>query len=172
MNAEPLLQHINPLLDWARQRSGKSDLAADDLQFNLLETIRGEELFNSKEPSPVWFYRILRTCPHNHPLGERPLPGQKATPLIPDLPEEPSPEDLANLVTFLLPLLPDLPPLDAKLLQHVDFDGGTLDTLFPPGQPRPKNLQNHLQRARRRLRNSIELACRVCTTHRVLHCPC
>ena len=171
MNAEPLLQHLDSLLVWARQHSSNKDLPIADLQFNLLETIRAEELFITKETSPVWFYRMLWTSRHNHPVQHR-LPPNQQLPLLPGLPEKASPEDLATLTSSLAPLLPELTSLDSKLLQHVDFDGGSLDTLFPPGQPRPKDLDNKLHCARRRLRNSIELACRFCPTHRCLHCPC
>ena len=171
MSTDPLLQHLDAFIGFARSRSGDPELAADLVQECLMKALKSDNVPVEAEGAVTWFYRVLR-----HALIDahrrRTTREQALEKLAHELPEAASPEDEKALCQCVMKLLPALPPADAELLRVIDLESGSVTALAQATDQRVNTLNVRLLRARRKLREQVERTCRACATHGCLDCDC
>ncbi len=169
----PLLDHLDALRSFVRQRIDDPELAADVLQDSLLKALRASEDLRAEERLLPWFYRILRhgivDAYRSRGLDENRL-AELRTELTSASLEDP--EVAKTVCACLHTLLPALKPDYAELIREIDLG----DT--PPGDLAERlgitrnNLKVRHHRARAQLRKRLEESCRACAVHGCMDCTC
>ena len=62
MSLDPLLQHLDAFVGFARARTGDPELAADLVQECLLKAMKADQVPEDAEGVVTWFYRVLRNA--------------------------------------------------------------------------------------------------------------
>lgn len=171
MRTDPLLQHLDAFIGFARQRTGDAELAADLVQECLMKALKADHVPEDAEGVVTWFYRVLR-----HAIIDahrrRTTRDAALEKLVHELPEALEPEDERTLCQCVMKLLPALPEADAELLRRIDLGGESATEVAAEMDQRVNTINVRLLRARRRLREQVERVCRTCATHGCLDCDC
>lgn len=171
MSADPLFQHREAFIGFARSRTGDPELAEDLVQECLLKVLKADNVPEDEEGVVTWFYRVLRHAiidAHRRQNTRE----QALEKLVHELPASPVPEDEKSLCQCVMKLLPTLSPGDAELLRRVDLEGGAATAIAHENGERVNTVNVRLLRARKRLREQVERVCRTCSTHGCLDCDC
>lgn len=171
MSTDPLFQHRDAFVGFARSRTGDPELAEDLVQECLLKALKADHVPGDAEGVVTWFYRILRHAiiDAHRRKSTRELALEK---LVHELPATPVPEDEKSLCQCVMKLLPALPPADAELLRRVDLEGEAATAIAHESGRRVNTVNVRLLRARKRLREQVERVCKSCSTHGCLDCDC
>jgi RNA polymerase sigma-70 factor (ECF subfamily) len=171
MRTDPLLQHLDAFIGFARQRTGDAELAADLVQECLMKALKADHVPEDAEGVVTWFYRVLR-----HAIIDahrrRTTRDAALEKLVHELPEALEPEDERTICQCVMRLLPALPEADAELLRRIDLGGETATEVAAEMEQRVNTINVRLLRARKRLREQVERVCRTCATHGCLDCDC
>lgn len=171
MPVEPLLQHLDAFVGFARARTGDPELAADLVQECLLKALKADQVPEDEGGVVTWFYRVLR-----HAIIDahrrRETREKSADDLAYELSDQPAMEDKAGICRCVLKLLPGLPAADAELLRRIDLEGESATDVARASHLRVNTLNVRLLRARRKLRELVERTCRTCARHGCLDCDC
>jgi RNA polymerase sigma factor (sigma-70 family) len=94
MSTDPLIQHLDAFIGFARSRTGDPELAADLVQECLMKALKADNVPEDAEGVVTWFYRVLR-----HAIIDahrrRTTRDQALEKLVHELPEALEPEDEA-----------------------------------------------------------------------------
>ena len=171
MDTAPLVKNLDTFVNFVRSRTGDAELAADIVQECLLKAIRSETQPPDDEGSVQWFYRILR-----HAIIDahrrRTTRDRALTAFEEQWPDMIRPEDERQLCQCMMAIILDLPAAEAELLRRVDLGGESPTDLAAAAGERVNTVNVRLFRARKHLREQIELVCRTCATHGCLDCEC
>lgn len=171
MSTDPLIQHLDAFIGFARSRTGDRELAADLVQECLMKALKADNVLEDAEGVVTWFYRVLR-----HAIIDahrrRTTRDHALEKLVHELPEALEPEDEKTLCQCVMKLLPALPEADAELLRRIDLGGESATEIAKATNQRVNTLNVRLLRARRKLREQVERVCRTCATHGCLDCDC
>jgi RNA polymerase sigma-70 factor (ECF subfamily) len=166
-----LLENVNEFVRFARERLGDADLAADAVQESLLKALKAADQLRGEESAKAWFYRILRRTIIDL-YRRRDARGRMLADLEQEL-NSPSDSDEERVVcTCIARLLPTMAPQYANLIQRIDLNGETPETLATELGITKNNLNVRLHRARQQLKQRLEENCRVCARHGCLDCHC
>ncbi len=171
MSLDPLLQHLEAFVGFARARTGDPELAADLVQECLLKAMKADQVPEDAEGIVTWFYRVLRNAIIDAHRRRR-TREESSEDLAFELSSSPGPEDEGRICQCVMRLLPGLPAADAELLRQIDLEGGSASDLARLSTLRVNTLNVRLLRARRRLRELVERTCRTCAAHGCLDCDC
>lgn len=160
-----------------RRRVADDALAEDLLQQSFMRAVQQEHRVEQPEQVVAWFYRILRNAAVDY-YRARAADDRKLEAFVQELAatgtdKTPAFDELRTTVcTCLQRLLPNLRPAYADLLNRIDLEGESLNSVAKQLGVTPNNLTVRLHRARQALRKSLEESCGICTKHGCLHCTC
>lgn len=150
----------------------RSREAAEDLvQTSLLKALQTPARPRSRESTVAWFYQMLRNALVDQArsrASEARAVERHAQET--DTAEEPELERIA--CACIQALLPALGPGEAALIRQVDLEDRPPKALAAELGITPNALGVRLHRARRALRQRVELTCRTCAAHGCLDCRC
>jgi RNA polymerase sigma factor (sigma-70 family) len=168
---ETLLDNVHEFTGFARKRLGDPELAADVVQESLLKALNAADQIRDEENAKAWFYRILRRTIidlyRRRDTRDRALAGFER-----ELNSMPDKEEEGVVCACLERLLPGMTPQYAGLLQKIDLNQESPDSVAASLGITRSNLNVRLHRARQQLKRRLEENCRVCAKHGCLDCHC
>ena len=158
------------------RRVGNAAAAEDILQDGLLKALQyGGELRRGEKVTP-WFYRILRNAIVDH-YRHTGTESRKAEGLLNELKTHgefhPHQKDWERAVCSCFQgLLPELNPRYAQLLRRIDLEAEPKDAVADDLRISIGTLNVTLHRARKALRQRLEIFCGACSQDHCLACAC
>ncbi len=166
-----LLANLKAFQAFAQKRLGDEQLAADVVQDSLLKALKAAPRLRDDENLIAWFYRILRNSIIDlH--RQRAVQTKALERFAQELEQQATPEAEQTLCGCFQRLLPTLNRDYAQVLQWVDLDGQSHDTVATQLGISRNLLKVRLHRARQQLRERLEATCQLCATHGCLDCTC
>lgn len=168
-----LVENHRRFLAFLERRVGSRAEAEEILQAAFLRGLEREGELRDDDKVVAWFYRILRNAVVDH-WRARGAEARAEEMLARELgdAQEPAPEIAGELCRCFEPLLENLKPEYAEILRRVDLAGERpLDFAAAAGLT-ANNAMVRLHRARKALREKLQLACRTCADHGCLDCSC
>ena len=166
-----LLENVHEFAGFARKRLGDPELAADAVQESLLKALKAADQIRDEENAKAWFYRILRRTIidlyRRRDARDRALAGLER-----ELNSPPDKEEESVVCVCMERLLPGMTPQYAGLIQKVDLNEESLDSVAASLGISRSNLNVRLHRARQQLKRRLEENCRLCAKHGCLDCHC
>ncbi|HJV22280.1 MAG TPA: RNA polymerase sigma factor [Holophagaceae bacterium] len=160
-------QFVRFLIPRMRSREAAEDL----VQASLLKALKTEAPPRDAESSVAWFYSLLRNALVDHIRArhaEAKALERHALELDPL--EEPELEQVA--CACIKALLPTLKEGEAKVLEAVDLQGLSPSAYAATQGVTANAMTVRLHRARKALREKVDLTCRTCAQHGCLDCRC
>ena len=168
---QPLLDHLDLLLGYARKKTGDPALAADAVQESLLKALEAAPTLREDARLLPWFYSILNNTIMD--LHRRRQVEVKYQPrLAAERPTTYEPEDHAVLCQCLETLLPTLNPDYADVILALELGDQEPQVVADKLGITRNNLKVRRHRARQQLKQRLEETCRTCATHGCLDCSC
>ncbi len=158
-------------------RTGGEAEAEDLLQQSLLKALRHDAQLRRGEKAVPWFYRILRNAISDH-YRQKSSEQRRTDRLWTDMQAAGEdfaapPKDWNRVVCACFSgLLPGLNPRYAKLIQRIDLNGESKTAVSRELKINVGTLAVALHRARRSLRQRLELFCGACSREKCLECFC
>jgi RNA polymerase sigma factor (sigma-70 family) len=166
-----LLKNVDEFTGFARKRLADPELAADAVQESLLKALKAADQIRDEENAKAWFYRILRRTIID--LYRRRDARDRAVAGLERELNSPADQEEARLVCACMErLLPIMTPQYAVLLQRIDLNEESPDSVAASLGITRGNLNVRLHRARQQLKRRLAENCRVCATHGCLDCHC
>jgi RNA polymerase sigma-70 factor (ECF subfamily) len=158
-------------LRFVRGRVSNGADAEDVLQRALLRAVSRADTLSDEARAESWFFRILRRAIADHGRARRAdearvSPDETAIDRIPTAP--PAEKTCACGGALLDQLRPDY----AEMIRRVDVKEESIRDVARALGISPANAHVRLHRARRALRDRIEVTCGVHTTREALACEC
>lgn len=158
-------------------RTGSEAEAEDLLQRSLLRALQSNAQLRRGEKAVPWFYRILRNAISDH-YRQKTSEQRRTDRLWTEM--QAAGEDFAAppkdwnrvVCTCFSGLLPGLNPRYAKLIQRIDLNGESKKAVSRELKISVGTLEVALHRARRSLRQRLELFCGACSREKCLECSC
>jgi RNA polymerase sigma factor (sigma-70 family) len=167
----PLLKNVDEFTGFAPKRLGDAELAADAVQESLLKALKAGDQLRDEESAKAWFYRILRRTIID--LYRRQATRYKALQEFEhELNGVADAEEERMTCACMRRLLPTMTPQYASLIQQIELDEETPESVAANLGITKGNLTVRLHRARQQLKRRLEENCRVCVTHGCLDCHC
>jgi RNA polymerase sigma factor (sigma-70 family) len=137
----------------------------------LLKALKAADQIRNEENAKAWFYRILRRSIidlyRRHDARDRALSGLER-----ELNFPPDKEEEVVVCACMERLLRGMTPQYAGLIQKVDLNEESPDSVAASLGISRSNLGVRLHRARQQLKRRLEENCRVCARHGCLVCQC
>ena len=166
-----LLKNVHEFVGFARKRLGDPELAADAVQESLLKAVNAADQIRDEENAKAWFYRILRRTIID--LYRRRDARDRAVAALERELNSPADQDEARVVCACMErLLPIMTPEYSVLLQRIELNEESPDSVAASLGITRSNLNVRLHRARQQLKRRLEENCRVCAKHGCLDCQC
>jgi len=167
----PLLQHLDAFVRFARQQVRDHDLAADVVQEALTRALQHETQLRDEERVVAWFYRILRNTITD--LRRRQARAQRRTEdELPAADVALPPEEHRELCACLGKLVETLRPEHRDLLRAVDLGDEEPAAAAARLSITTNNLNVRRHRARKALEEQLRATCRMCAVHGCVDCDC
>lgn len=173
IDIEPLVRHRRRFLEFVARRVGSREDAEDILQAALAKSLEKGRSLRRGESVVAWFYRLLRNAITDHYRRRRAQLKAHAR-----LPAEPLLDPgfdrwlERNVCTCVLAEVEDLKPEYAEILRRVEIEERPLGETAGELGITANAARVRLHRARRALRERLELTCRTCAPHGCLDCTC
>lgn len=168
---DPLLDHLDLLLGYARKKVSDPALAADAVQESLLKALEAAPTLREDAKLLPWFYRILNNTIAD--LHRRRQVEVKYQPqLAAETPTTLAPDDHAVLCRCIETLIPTLNPDYAELITALELGDADPQAVADRLGITRNNLKVRRHRARQQLKQRLEETCRTCATHGCLDCSC
>jgi RNA polymerase sigma factor (sigma-70 family) len=158
-------------------RTGNEAEAEDLLQQSLLKALQHDAQLRRGEKAVPWFYRILRNAISDH-YRQKSSEQRSTDRLWTEMQAAGEdfaapPKDWNRVVCACFSgLLPSLNPRYAKLIQRIDLNGESKKAVSRELKINVGTLEVALHRARRSLRQRLELFCGACSHEKCLECFC
>ncbi len=151
-------QHEVELRGWLRRRLANPADAEDMLQNLFLKTLRQQKAFCQIDNARAWLFAIARNM-----VIDKARSGNEPLELPDDLaaPPPPAPAAVERLTACLPQALAALTPTDRAVITCCDLDGMTQVEFARQHNLSIPGVKSRLQRARKRLRAGLEIACQV-----------
>ncbi|MGH2599768.1 MAG: RNA polymerase sigma factor [Dehalococcoidia bacterium] len=173
VDIETLVRHRRRFLRFVERYVANRDDAEDILQAALATSLEKGGGLRRGESVLAWFYRLLRNAITDH--HRRRSARQRAHACLPRNPvSEPGFDRRLerNVCTCVLAELEDLKPAYAEMLRRVEIEEQALAAVARELKITANAARVRLHRARRALRERLELTCRACADHGCLDCTC
>jgi RNA polymerase sigma-70 factor (ECF subfamily) len=173
IDMKPLVRHRRRFLAFIARRVGNREDAEDILQAALAKSLEKGGSLRRGEAVVAWFYRLLRNAITDH--YRRRHARLKAHARLPaDSVVDPGFDRglERNACTCVLGQVEDLKPEYAEILRHVEIAERPLGEVARELGITANAARVRLHRARRALRQRLELTCRTCAPHGCLDCTC
>jgi RNA polymerase sigma factor (sigma-70 family) len=158
-------------------RTGSEAEAEDLLQQSLLRALQHDAQLRRGEKAVPWFYRILRNAISDH-YRQKSSDQRHTDRLWTEMQAagenfaEP-PKDWNRVVCACFSgLLPGLNPRYAQLIQRIDLNGEPKTVVSRELKIKIGTLEVALHRARKSLRQRLEIFCGACSREKCLECFC
>ncbi len=150
--------HEAELLGFLRHQSGHADDAEELLQEIFIKALRQGKKFCSVDNPRAWLFQVAR-----HALIDHYRKNREYLPLDEGIPQpETEPLPAVDALSQCLPrVLEELPEVDRLAIVLCDIDGRPQQELADQLGISLSGAKSRLQRARLRLRQQLETACRV-----------
>lgn len=158
-------------------RTGSAAEAEDLLQQSLLKALQHDAQLRRGEKAVPWFYRILRNAISDH-YRQKSSEQRRTDRLWTEMQAAGEafaapPKDWKRAVCACFSgLLPGLNPRYAKLIQRIDLNGESKKAVSRELKINVGTLEVALHRARKSLRQRLELFCGACSREKCLECFC
>jgi RNA polymerase sigma factor (sigma-70 family) len=166
-----LLKNVDEFTGFARKRLADPELAADAVQESLLKALKAADQIRDEENAKAWFYRILRRTIIDL-YRRRDARDRALAELEKELDPPPDTEEERIVCACMERLLPLMTPQYSVLLQRIDLNEESPDSVAASLGITRSNLNVRLHRARQQLKRRLEENCRVCAKHACLDCHC
>lgn len=168
--SDTIILHLSELESFVHHRIGDRELAQDVLQDSLAKAInKSDDLRDSNKILP-WLYAIMRNTIINSYRSQT-RHQNKIDTIIREFEQENS--SLTNeICKCFYQLLPALNTDYARLISEVDLKERSRADVATEMQMSVENLNVKLHRARKSLKEKMELCCQVCAKHGCLNCTC
>lgn len=158
-------------------RTGSETEAEELLQQSLLRALQHDAQLRRGEKAVPWFYRILRNAISDHyrqKSSEQRRTDRRWTEMQAAGEDFAAPPKAWNRVVCACfsGLLPELNPRYGKLIQRIDLNGESKTVVSPEMKSRVGTLEVAPHRARRTLRQCLELFCGARSREKCLECFC
>jgi RNA polymerase sigma factor (sigma-70 family) len=158
-------------------RVGSATDAEDLLQQSLLKALQNGDALRRGERAVAWFYRILRNAVvdyYRQKAGERRRADRLWTEMhaTGDDVERPPKDWDAAVCDCFQGLLPTLKPRYAELIRRFDLNGESKEDVGRELKIKVATLDVALHRARKALRQRLEILCGSCSREGCLACFC
>ena len=168
-----LVEQHRRFLQFLEPRVGNRADAEEVLQAAFVKILERGGAIKDGESAVAWFYRLLRNAlvDHwRHRSAERRALEREAV----EVGQEtvPPPELYELVCQCVRELVPTLRPEHADVLTKVDLEGRPVPEVAGALGLTPGNTAVRLHRARRALRERLELTCATCAEHGCLACTC
>jgi RNA polymerase sigma-70 factor (ECF subfamily) len=168
-----LVEHHRRFLQFLEPRVGSRAVAEDLLQAAFVKGLERGGDIRDGESAAAWFYRLLRNALADHWRhrgAERRALEREAAEAADEVTPPPELEDaVCRCVHGLIPTLKDE---YAEILRRVEMDGRSVAEVATELGLTANNAGVRLHRARRSLRQRLEMTCGTCTEHGCLACSC
>ncbi|MEW5975735.1 MAG: sigma-70 family RNA polymerase sigma factor [Acidobacteriota bacterium] len=170
---QPLLLHRARFLAFLEKRVGSKGDAEDILQSAFARALERGGGIRTGESAVFWFYRVLRNAVvdyYRHKAAGSRLVESWAE----DLELLPAAQGSVKqeICRCLSGVVAALKSEYRQAIELVDLEEGSLQDLARQAGISPNNAAVRIHRARRALRQAIELACGACVVHGCLDCQC
>ena len=168
-----LVEHHRRFRDFLERRVGSRATAEELLQAAFVKGLeRGRELRDG-ESAVAWFYRLLRNALidfYRHRDAEQRALDRHAREIDVISGQDTDLHD--SICECVHGLIPTLKPEYAAMLRAVEMEGDAVATVAGRLGISPGNAAVRLHRARRALKQRLEVTCGTCTEHGCLDCTC
>ncbi len=168
-----LVQSHREFLTFLRARVPNDAVAEEILQSAFVRTLEKGSGLRENESAVAWFYRLLRNALVDYYRRrdvERRALEAEASDVAPPPNTDPSLE--RTVCGCMKALLPTLNPGYAELLEQIDLAERPVAEVASDLGLTPNNASVRLHRARKALRQALEVSCGTCATHGCLDCSC
>jgi len=168
---ERLVAGHREFLAFLQTRVPDKEVAEELLLNALVRALEKGGTIEQSESSVAWFYRMLRNA-----LIDYYRRSASQTTNLKKYAQESEhavePELHGAICRCVNALLPTLKPEYAEIIKRVDLEDISLDKVAHELNTSVNNATVRLHRARRALRQQLELSCGTCATHGCLDCGC
>ena len=173
---EAILASQKKFIFFLESKVKSRDIAEDIFQTSILKALKNGKDLKDDEALIPWFYQILRNSVMDY-FRENKKFAKKSKEIehfISELSNERSFNESSKelLCACFKELIKTLNPAYADLLNEIDLGEGDIQNLAHKKQTSLNNLTVKLHRARKALKESLELTCGACTKHGCLNCTC
>jgi RNA polymerase sigma factor (sigma-70 family) len=160
-------------LGFLERRMGNRADAEDLLQTAFLKMVaRGESLRDEEKLVP-WFYQLLRNLIVDHHRHRTAVAHMQTRVAAEAAAEAAIDDDLFRATCACVKdVIATLKPDHVELVRRVELDGEPLHRAAKGLGLTPNNASVRLHRARRALREALQVTCGICTEHGFLDCAC
>jgi RNA polymerase sigma-70 factor (ECF subfamily) len=170
---EPLVQSKIRFLTFLERRLGSRDDAEDLLQTAYLRAVAEAGTVRDEEKVVPWFYQLLRNLLVDHyrhraataRLGQRLARENETTAVL-------EKELFREVCRCVKDVTKTLKPEYHEILLRVELQDESLEGVARELGITPNNASVRLHRARRALREALQVTCGACTEHGCLDCTC
>ncbi len=151
-------------------------IAEDIFQMSILKALKNGKDLKSEEAVFPWFYQILKNSVTDYFRENKKISGksEEIYRFLSELSNEASfnKESKELLCECFKELIKTINPGYADLLNKVDINDESLEDLAKAQNMTVNNITVKLHRARKALKESLEVTCGACTKHGCLNCTC
>ena len=166
-----LLEGRDRLLSFIASRVSDRDVAEDILQESLLRALKAAPDLRDADRLAPWFIRIVQNAIVDHHRRR----GTMSTAMDRferDVEREVTQEEIAEVCECFQEVLPGMKDSYAELIRRLDLAEDPAALVSENLGVTRSNLKVRHHRARRQLRERLELLCRSCAEHGCLDCSC
>ena len=166
-----LLEGRDRLLSFIAARVSDRDLAEDILQESLLRALKAAPDLRDADRLAPWFIRIIRNAilDHHRRRGTRSSAMER---FEHEVEREVTQEEIAAVCACFEEVLPGMKDSYAELIRRLDLAEDPAALVSENLGLTRGNLKVRHHRARRQLRERLEIICRSCADHGCLDCSC
>ena len=168
-----LVENHRRFLAFLERRVGSRADAEEILQAAFVRGLEKAGEIRDEERAVAWFYRLLRNAIVDF-FRARGAAARAEEMLAAELADahQPPPALATELCGCFEPLLLALKPEYAEILRRVDLEGQRPVDFAATAQLSANNAMVRLHRARKALRDRLQVACHTCADHGCLDCSC
>ncbi len=152
------------------------EVAEDIFQTSILKALKNSHNLKDEQSVMPWFYQILKNSVMDYFREKKKTAAKsnKISQYVSELSNEGifNRESQEQLCACFKKLFKTISPQYADLLNKIDLNEESIESLAKKEGTTANNLTVKLHRARRALRESLEAVCGACTKHGCLNCTC
>ena len=166
-----LVENHERFLAFLASRVGSRDVAEELLQAAFVKAVEKSSDLRDDESAVAWFYRLLRNAVVDH-WRTKAIEKKAQEVLEREFDEAFEDEAKGEICRCIDDLLPTLKDVDADLIRRVELGGERIVDVAPALGLTANAATVRVHRARKALKEKLEVSCGTCTEHGCLNCTC